>query len=166
MGEGDFPYDSFVKIYQEPEQGNLCVPICMKAVLETVSQRIEGTPNLSIEKIAKIIETQSDGTPLGENIEKINDRLKLTRPSLKFYIDYYVPWASVLEDINHEVPFRRPVIMGIHQYDVKQLNYFAHSVVLLRAIMPMLHFSIRFMVKCLNRLRNFTISGNRRSEPA
>ena len=133
MDDEDFPYDSFVKIFQEPDQENLCIPLCIKMVLETVRQKVEGIPTLSIDRISQIIGTQSDGTPLGDNIEKINDRLKSTRPSMKFYIDYYVSWKSICDDVNQEDPFKKPVIMGIYQYDIKQLNYFPHGVVLLRA---------------------------------
>jgi hypothetical protein len=102
-------------------------------VLETMRQKIEGIPNLSIDRIARIIETQNDGTPLGDNIKKINDRLKSTRPLMKFNIDYYAQWEHICNDVNQRNPFKKPVIMGIYQYDIKQLNYFPHGVVLLRA---------------------------------
>ena len=130
----DFPYDFYTKIYQTSSEGHLCVPICIYIVLETMRYKIKGIPKLTVSKIAEIIETQDDGTPLGENIEKINDELIYTVPSLECKIEYLVPkWEIICNDINIDNPFKKPVIMAIMQYDTHQTDYIPHTVVLLKA---------------------------------
>lgn len=134
LSDDDFPFDYLQRIPQGSGEGNLCVPICIKIVLETMRHRIKGIPNLSINRINKIIETQSDGTPLGYNIEKINNYLKSTRPLCSFYIDWLIPkWDIICNEVNLEDPMKKPVIMSIYQYDTTQQNFFPHAVVLVKA---------------------------------
>jgi len=130
----DFPYGFYPKRHQTPSEGHLCVPICIYIVLETMRQTIKGIPKLTVDRISKIIGTEGDGTPLGYNIEKINDELIHTIPSLEFKIDYLVSkWEIICNDINMQAPFKRPVIMAIMQYDTHQTDFVKHTVVLLKA---------------------------------
>ncbi len=134
LSNDDFPLDSLERISQGSGEGNLCVPICIKIVLETMRHKINGIPNISINRIKKIINTQSDGTPLGYNIEEINNNLKSTRPLCSFYIDYLIPrWDIICNEVNLKEPMKKPVIMSIYQYDIIQENYFQHAVVLVKA---------------------------------
>ena len=134
LSNDDFPFDKLHRIPQGSDEGNLCVPISIKIVLETMRHKIKGIPNISINRIKKIIDTQIDGTPLGYNIEKINNYLKSTKPLCNFYIDYLIPkWEIICNEVNLEEPMKKPVIMSIYQFDTSKKNYFPHSVVLVKA---------------------------------
>lgn len=127
----DFPYDYYPKIDQT--DGYSCIPICEKIVLETMKHKIKGIPDLSIEEISSTIGTEKDGTPQGYNVEKINELLSLTVPSLEFKLDFLIPkWDIILDEVNKEDPFKKPVIMMIMQYDTHELNWMRHAVVLLK----------------------------------
>jgi len=129
---GDFPYDSYPKIYQTDP--NNCLPICEKIVLDTMKHKIKGIPDLSVEEISSIIGTEADGTLQGYNLERINEHLTLTVPSLEFKLDFLIPkWEIILNEINNEDPFKKPVIMMIMQFDTHELNWMRHAVVLLKA---------------------------------
>ncbi|MFB0544009.1 MAG: hypothetical protein ACETVR_04435 [Candidatus Bathyarchaeia archaeon] len=128
---GVFPYDYYPKIYQKLSEENLCVPICIKIVLETMRHRVQRIPRLTIEKIAKKIGTEADATPLGYNIENINEELITTIPSIEFKIGWLIPkWKIICDDINLE---EKLVIMAINQYDSLNNKYMKHTVVLLKA---------------------------------
>lgn len=128
----DFPYDYYSKIYQTDAYS--CIPICEKIVLDVMKYKIQGIPDLSIEEISSIIGTEKDGTPQGYNVERINEHLKLTAPSLEFKLDFLIPkWEIILNEVNGENPFKKPVIMMIMQYDTHELNWMRHAVVLFKA---------------------------------
>lgn len=129
--EIDYPYN-YPRIFQtEP---NTCVPTTIKIVLEMMRHKIDGIPDLSVDQIAKIVGTQEDGTPLGYNIERINEHLKLTNPFLDFKVEFLIPeWQIICDDINEMNPFRKSVILLIMQYDSHELNWFQHAVVLIEA---------------------------------
>ena len=86
MGFPGFPFDDYPRFFQDPDE-NTCVPVCMKMVLEIMRTNVQGIPNLNVKKIADIIETAIDGTLLGANIEKINEKLQTTNPHIQFEID-------------------------------------------------------------------------------
>ena len=74
MGRRDYPFKGYPDERQDPDEST-CVPICIYIVLHIMRDRIDGIPELTQEQIAKIIETMDDGTPLGTNIEKINEQI-------------------------------------------------------------------------------------------
>lgn len=134
MASEDFPYAFYPKIFQDPSQGNFCVPICIKIVLDTLQYKVEGIPSLSVDEIAKIVLTESDGTPAGDNIEKINAKLTFTNPEINFFPDYLVSkWDIICKEVSSNPSYNVPIIMIIYQYDTVNLNYFQHAVVLLKA---------------------------------
>ena len=77
-----------------------------------ISGHLEGqTPNLGIEEISEIIETEVDGT-LFENISKLNKNKAILRaiPSLEFLVDLRMHNFSEIEE---EIEANRPVIVYI-----------------------------------------------------
>lgn len=122
-----------MKEYQEPNEGNLCVPKAFFMIIETMRQKVEGIPKLSVAEIAELLETDSDGTVLGDNVDRLNEKFELTNPYLSFYVEYLVPkWQIICDDLNIDNPFKKPVLMMIYQFDVVDINYFPHAVVLLK----------------------------------
>ena len=120
-------------MYQDTDEST-CVPICIHIVLKIMQNQIDGIPDLSWKKIADLIETDSDGTPLGSNIENINEKMIATIPHYEFLIDYSgLRWRTIIEDIHHENPLKTPVIAMIGQYDSQELAWMPHAVVILQA---------------------------------
>lgn len=95
---------------------------------------IEEIPNLSWKDIADIIETDADGTPLGSNLEKINEKMIAAIPHYEFFVDCSgLRWRTIIEDVHHENPLRTPVIAMIAQYDSRNLAWMPHAVVVVQA---------------------------------
>jgi ABC-type bacteriocin/lantibiotic exporter with double-glycine peptidase domain len=88
-----------------------CTPVCMKMVLDYVRNNFsENCPNFDVTKISKAIKTSADdGGTNFENIKRINEELKKTRPSLEFVADF----GHKFEDIKKEIANNRPVIAWI-----------------------------------------------------
>lgn len=98
------------------EDGHSCVPRCIKMILMYISSRLGGqTPDFSADKIAKIIDTDDDGTLL-ENVRKLNTHRAVRRliPSLEFEIDYKMHKFS---EIIKEIKSNRPVIAWVKLSD-------------------------------------------------
>jgi hypothetical protein len=128
-----FPFDNYPKYYQDPDEST-CVPVCFKTVLDIMKKWVKGIPDISVKEIAEIIETTLDGTPLGTNINKINEKLQATIPHIEFDVDYSgVRWKTIISDVMEENPLHTPVIAIIKQYDSQELDWMVHAVVILYA---------------------------------
>jgi hypothetical protein len=133
MGDPGIPFSQFPEIYQDPDE-NTCVPVCIKNVLETMKEWVEGIPNISVAKIGEYIGTDIDGTPVYRNIENINKILASTIPQIKFETDLgNIRWKTIINDIHVANPLNTPVIAVIGQYDTQNLGWMVHSVVILYA---------------------------------
>jgi hypothetical protein len=133
LGGQDYPFKGYPDVRQDPDEST-CVPICIYIALHIMRERIEGIPELTQEQIEKIIETKDDGTPIGTNIEKMNEKMVATIPHYEFRIDYSgLRWKTIIEDIHEENPLETPVIAMIGQFDTQELNWMPHAVVLLQA---------------------------------
>lgn len=134
MREYDFPFAGYPQVFQDPNEGT-CVPICLYIAMKILELKgVQGVPDLTWSQIAKIIGTEADGTPLGDNIEKINEKMIATIPQYKFDINYgVIKWKSIIDDIHVENPLNTPVVAMIGQFDSQELNWMPHAVVLLHA---------------------------------
>jgi len=100
---------------EKQEDDYSCTPVCMKMVLEYIQDRFsEGFPDLDSSLIAETIKTKAsnladDGGTTFENIELINEKLKKTRPSLRFTVN---TWQT-FSDIKKELKKGHPVIAGV-----------------------------------------------------
>ncbi len=111
-------------IYQSSSQSNLCVPICLKMVLEyeaiylTKIVRNAGVPNLTVHDIAGIIKTTSEGT-LFPDVPLINAPLRNATPPLEFSVDlHYRKFEDILQQLRKEQPVIPFLQMddGVHSY--------------------------------------------------
>ena len=87
-----------------------CTPVCIKMVLEFVRrQNPTGyVPNLSVEEISKNVGTDELGTPL-ENVERINEKLHKTVPSVEFVAELNCSF----DEIRNEISQGKPVIAWV-----------------------------------------------------
>jgi len=94
--------------YQEDDFS--CTPVCIKMVLELVrKQNPNGyIPNINIEEISKTMGTDELGTPL-ENIQKINEKLQKTVPSIEFVAELNCSFV----EIENEILRGKPVIAWV-----------------------------------------------------
>jgi len=81
--------------------------------------------NLTIDEIAKIVETKEDGT-LIDDVEKMNSNKKILQavPSIEFKVKYSCKFSEIENEINAE----RPVI--VYLYVREDHRGFVHSVVI------------------------------------
>ena len=95
-------------------------------VLEYVKNRFsEGFSNLDISKISVVLKTSADiGGTTFENIKKINEEFRKTRPSLEFVPGLY----HKIEDIKEEITHDRPVIAWVLMPDPN--GNWKHSIVI------------------------------------
>jgi len=133
LGYPGTPFPDYPEIYQDPNE-SMCVPVCLKIVLEIMKKTVKGIPNLSIKKIANLIGTDADGTIPSKNIENINVKLNATSPQINFETDLGdIRWGSIKSDVHEENPLQTPVIALIGQYDTQEMGWMKHAVVILDA---------------------------------
>jgi hypothetical protein len=99
--------------YVSDEDGNLCVPSCIKMVLDYVRNAVQGEvslPSFELEEIMEIVETQATGTDF-MNVRKMNVKLEKTVPSVEFDVN---PASRQFRDIEEELAERRPVIAWLY----------------------------------------------------
>ena len=98
---------------EKQEEDYTCTPVCMKMVLEYIRDKFsEGLPDLDSSIIAKTIKTKAsadEGGTTFENIELINEKLKKTRPSLRFV----AVWGQNFSEIKDELENDHPVIAWV-----------------------------------------------------
>jgi ABC-type bacteriocin/lantibiotic exporter with double-glycine peptidase domain len=105
-------------VFQEDDFS--CVPICIKMVLDFISeQNPEGyIPEIDFNEISKTVGTDELGTAL-ENVKNINKKLEKAVPSIEFEDKM----NCSLDEIENEIQKGNPVIAWIK-------NPFHHSIVL------------------------------------
>jgi len=103
-----------------------CVPCCCKMILDYVNKvvLIDPEPNLSEDKIAKIMKTTISGTHFSE-IENMNEVMTTSTPSLEFITEYE---SHTLSDIKSELELGLPLSVWIVIND--GANDYSHSVVI------------------------------------
>lgn len=100
---------------EKQEDDYSCTPVCMKMVLEYIKDNFSsGLPDLDSTLIGETIKTKKgtgldDGGTTFENITLINEKLKKTRPPLKFSI---IPWQKI-SGIKKELKNDHPVVVGV-----------------------------------------------------
>jgi len=107
-----------VPYISQGESGNLCVPACLKMVLDFLRE-VTGDPkipSLSVKRIARIVHTGHDGTDF-EDVQEINKNLEKTVPSLEFEVD---PRSYQFREIEAELAHQRPVIAWLYISDEKR----------------------------------------------
>ena len=84
-------------------------------------------PNLSLEEIGKIVETNGDGTYPDKipNLNKVREVFR-ARPSIEF--DFKEKWHTK-EELETETSAGQPPIAWIWTYDKEKLHQFHHAVV-------------------------------------
>ena len=106
-----------VPYISQGDSGNLCVPVCLKMVLDYL-RNVTGDPkipSLSIGRIARILHTKPDGTDF-EDVAGINRKLEKVVPSLAFEVNRR---SYQFRDIEAELAQQRPVIAWIYLSDKK-----------------------------------------------
>ena len=97
-----------VPLWGQPAR-NYCVPACIKMLLEFLRKNYgEAIPQLSISQIARIVNTQWDGTA-PRDIEKINKYFEA-----KLCINFKAEYMRRFPDIKSELNEERPVITWIN----------------------------------------------------
>ena len=97
-----------VPLWGQPSR-NYCVPACIKMILEYLRQDYgDDIPRLSLSKIARIVETQWDGTA-PKDVENINKYFKA-----KLCIKFKAQFMAHFPDIEKELAEKRPVIVWIN----------------------------------------------------
>lgn len=86
-----------------------CTPCCIKMILDFVRLTFKGfVPNMSVEEISRAIGTDELGTPL-ENVEKINEKLLKTLPSVEFKAEINCSFS----ELENEILNGRPVVAWV-----------------------------------------------------
>jgi len=103
-----------------------CVPVCIKMVLEYIRNLVPDgkIPNLEVEDIAKIIDTNEDGTVL-DNINNLNSNREVLRamPSLRFEYSHSNSFSQIENEINANMPVIAWILISDNHRE------FVHSVV-------------------------------------
>lgn len=110
-----------VPLWGQPAR-NYCVPTCLKMVIEFLRERYgEAIPRLSIKQIARIVNTQWDGTA-PKDVERINEYFEA-----KLCIEFKALYMRHFPEIQKELDEERPVIAWINSQ--KPPDKLWHSVV-------------------------------------
>jgi hypothetical protein len=97
-----------VPLWNQPTD-NYCVPTCIKMILEYLRQRYpNGIPQLSISRIAHIVNTQWDGVA-PRDVENINEYF-----SAKLCLQFKAQFMAHFPDIEKELREERPVIVWLN----------------------------------------------------
>lgn len=97
-----------VPLWGQPAR-NYCVPACLKMLLEFLRQNYgDAIPKLSISQIARIVNTQWDGTA-PKDVENINKYFEA-----KLCIDFKAEYMRRFPEIQKELTEERPVITWIN----------------------------------------------------
>lgn len=100
---------------EKQEDDYSCTPVCMKMVLEYIKYNFSsGLPDFDSILIGEAIKTKKgttvdDGGTTFENIILINEKLKKTRPPLRFSV---IAWQKISR-IKKELKNDHPVIVGV-----------------------------------------------------
>ncbi|MGD0204211.1 MAG: C39 family peptidase [Candidatus Bathyarchaeia archaeon] len=97
-----------VPLWGQPTR-NYCVPTCLKMLLEFLRQKYgDAIPKLSISQIARIVNTQWDGTA-PEDVENINKYFEA-----KLCIYFKAEYMRRFPEIQKELDEERPVITWVN----------------------------------------------------
>lgn len=111
-------------VHIDQEDRFSCAPICVKMVLNYVSQDLGiNIPNLDLNDIRRIVRTQADGT-LPYDVARINQKL---RPA-SHRVEFIPSEGNSFHDIEEELEGKRPVIAWILK-TVDNIGFY-HAVVI------------------------------------
>jgi len=118
-----------VPLYLQPHI-DFCVPTCIKMVLDSLRlAHGEKIPRLSIRTIRKTVRTQEGRGTTFDDIDRINQRLLPSIPSVKFCPEFPCEWSTVGKE-NRE---GRPIIAWLwipDDRDPQRIRGCGHSVVI------------------------------------
>ncbi len=98
------------------DDGFSCVPRCVKMVLQYVIDKLNGRiPNISLEEIAKVIETCQDGT-FPDKVMNLNKDKRILRASPSIEFNHEMK-SHTIQEIENEILAGRPVIAWIEMGD-------------------------------------------------
>lgn len=114
-----------VPYLSQGDEGNLCVPLCLKMVLEYLATATGNTnlSALSVKQIARAVHTKPDGTDF-EDVDDINLKLEKIVPSVEFEVN---DKRYDFKAIESELARRTPVIAWLYLKDADGSGW--HSVV-------------------------------------
>jgi hypothetical protein len=118
-----------------------CVPRCIKMIFMFIEENFENCtlPNLTLEEIGIIVETDETGT-FPDTIPNLNNVRAVfrARPSIEF--EYKERWHSK-EELETEVSARQPPIVWIWAEDKEKLHQYHHAVVITGLENEMVYFN-------------------------